>query len=110
TARRNGGVGCKGGKLLGADHLGQEAIRRRQRDRQADRRGDAGRGDRPARRHRPRRRAHVTLAAASGSVRPRPIQTWLVVWAAALATVLIVFLAQDSIPWAVDYPAHAVVP
>ena len=34
----------------------------------------------------------------------------LAVWAAALALVLGVFLARDHLPWAVNYPAGAVVP
>lgn len=48
--------------------------------------------------------AHTTLD------RPRPVRLWLVVWAAALATVLVLFLARGKMPWAIDYPAWAIVP
>ena len=78
TARRHGVAGRAGVELLGADHLGEKALRRRQRHRQADRRGDARSGDRPPRRHRPQRSACVTVAADTGAVRARPVQTWLV--------------------------------
>jgi glycine betaine/proline transport system permease protein len=47
---------------------------------------------------------------ASASETGRPIQRWLAAWALALAAVLMVFLLQDSIPWAVNYPAGAIVP
>ena len=39
-----------------------------------------------------------------------PVRLWLVVWAAALALVFLVFLARGTLPWAVEYPAWAVVP
>ena len=52
----------------------------------------------------------VTIAADSAAARQRPVQIWLVVWAAALAAVLVLFLLRDSLPWAVNYPAEAVVP
>ncbi|TPL55934.1 ABC transporter permease subunit [Mesorhizobium sp. B2-4-2] len=52
----------------------------------------------------------MTVTASASETRPRPAQTWLLVWAAALAVVLIVFLLQDSFPWAVNYPAEAIVP
>ena len=110
TARRHGDAGGEGIELLGADHLGEEALRRRQRHRQADRRGDARSGDRPARRHRPQRSACVTVAADTVADRARPLQTWLVIWAVALALVLVLFLARDYVPWAVNYPADAGVP
>ncbi|MEM5354477.1 hypothetical protein, partial [Paraburkholderia caribensis] len=51
----------------------------------------------------------MTVTASASEPRP-PLQRWLLVWAAALAAVLVVFLLQDSVPWAVDYPANAVVP
>ena len=52
----------------------------------------------------------MTVAAHTVSEKARPLQTWLVVWAAALAAVLVLFLARDQISWAVNYPADAVVP
>ncbi|TPK33078.1 ABC transporter permease subunit [Mesorhizobium sp. B2-5-3] len=52
----------------------------------------------------------MTVTASASGTRPRPAQTWLLVWAAALAVVLVVFLLQDSLPWAVNYPAEAIVP
>ena len=51
----------------------------------------------------------MTVTASASEARP-PLQRWLVVWAFALAAVLVVFLLQDSLPWAVNYPAGAVVP
>ncbi|TGV89311.1 hypothetical protein EN788_62355, partial [Mesorhizobium sp. M2D.F.Ca.ET.145.01.1.1] len=51
----------------------------------------------------------MTVTASSSQARP-PIQRWLVIWVLALAAVLVVFLLQDVVPWAVDYPASAVVP
>ncbi|MBZ9957304.1 ABC transporter permease [Mesorhizobium sp. BR1-1-14] len=52
----------------------------------------------------------MTVTASASETRPRPAQTRLLVWAAALAVVLVVFLLQDSLPWAVNYPAEAIVP
>ncbi|RWN17907.1 MAG: ABC transporter permease subunit [Mesorhizobium sp.] len=52
----------------------------------------------------------MTVTASASETRSRPIQVWLLVWAAALAAVLVVFLLQDRLPWAVNYPASAVVP
>ncbi|TPL22736.1 ABC transporter permease subunit [Mesorhizobium sp. B2-4-10] len=52
----------------------------------------------------------MTVTASASGTRPRPAQTRLLVWAAALAVVLVVFLLQDSLPWAVNYPAEAIVP
>ncbi len=52
----------------------------------------------------------MTIAADAGAVRARPVHVWLVIWAAALAIVLAVFLARAFVPWAVNYPAWAVVP
>ncbi|MCA0012353.1 ABC transporter permease subunit [Mesorhizobium sp. B292B1B] len=52
----------------------------------------------------------MTVTASASGTRARPAQTWLLVWAAALAVVLIVFLLQDNLPWAVNYPAEAIVP
>lgn len=50
------------------------------------------------------------IVTASASETRTPVQRWLLVWALALAAVLAVFLLQDRLPWAVDYPAEAVVP
>ncbi|MBZ9869642.1 ABC transporter permease subunit [Mesorhizobium sp. BR1-1-9] len=52
----------------------------------------------------------MTVTASASETRLGPAQTWLLVWAAALAVVLVVFLLQDSFPWAVNYPAEAIVP
>lgn len=52
----------------------------------------------------------MTVTASASETRSRPIQVWLLVWAAALGAVLVVFLLQDRLPWAVNYPASAVVP
>ncbi|TPJ65493.1 MULTISPECIES: ABC transporter permease subunit [unclassified Mesorhizobium] len=52
----------------------------------------------------------MTVTASASGTRPRPAQTRLLVWAAALAVVLVVFLLQDSLPWAANYPAEAIVP
>ncbi|MGX5846335.1 ABC transporter permease [Mesorhizobium sp. PL10] len=51
----------------------------------------------------------MTVTASASEARP-PAQRWLLVWALALAAVLVVFLLQDRLPWAVNYPAEAVVP
>jgi len=51
----------------------------------------------------------MTVTASASAARP-PVQRWLLVWALALAAVLVVFLLQDSVPWGVNYPADAVVP
>ncbi|RVD16339.1 MAG: ABC transporter permease subunit [Mesorhizobium sp.] len=52
----------------------------------------------------------MTVTASASETRSRPIQVGLLVWAAALAAVLVVFLLQDRLPWAVNYPASTVVP
>ena len=52
----------------------------------------------------------MSVAADTRVAAPRPVRIWLVVWAAALAAVLILFLLRDRLPWAVNYPADAVVP
>ncbi|WP_095088246.1 ABC transporter permease [Mesorhizobium sophorae] len=52
----------------------------------------------------------MTVTAGASEARARPVQVWLIVWASALAAVLVVFLLQDSLPWAVNYPASAIVP
>ncbi|CCV12230.1 ABC transporter permease subunit [Mesorhizobium sp. STM 4661] len=51
----------------------------------------------------------MTVTASASESRP-PVQRWLAIWACALAAVLLVFLLQESLPWAVNYPAEAVVP
>lgn len=51
----------------------------------------------------------MTVTASASETRP-PAQRWLVIWALALTAVLVVFLLQDRLPWAVNYPAEAVVP
>ncbi|ESW87209.1 ABC transporter permease [Mesorhizobium sp. LSJC285A00] len=51
----------------------------------------------------------MTVTASASQTTP-PVQRWLLVWALALAAVLVVFLLQDRLPWAVDYPAEAVIP
>ncbi|WP_376705719.1 ABC transporter permease subunit [Mesorhizobium sp. ISC25] len=52
----------------------------------------------------------MTVTASASAARPRPVQTWLAIWACALAAVLIVFLLQESLPWAVNYPTDSTVP
>ncbi|MER9301303.1 ABC transporter permease subunit [Mesorhizobium sp. M0496] len=52
----------------------------------------------------------MTVTASANEARARPVQIWLLIWAFALAAVLVVFLLQDRLPWAVNYPASAVVP
>ncbi len=51
----------------------------------------------------------MTVTASAREIRP-PVQRWLLVWAAALAAVLVVFLLQERLPWAVNYPTDAVIP
>lgn len=51
----------------------------------------------------------MTVTASATATRP-PVQRWLAIWALALGAVLVVFLLRDSVPWAVNYPAEAVVP
>ncbi|MGX5840830.1 ABC transporter permease [Mesorhizobium sp. ArgA1] len=51
----------------------------------------------------------MTVTASASEARP-PAQRWLLVWVLALAAVLVVFLLEDRLPWAVNYPAEAVVP
>ncbi|CCV08964.1 Binding-protein-dependent transport systems inner membrane component [Mesorhizobium metallidurans STM 2683] len=51
----------------------------------------------------------MTVTASASASRP-PVQRWLAIWALALAAVLVVFLLRDSMAWAVNYPAEAVVP
>jgi glycine betaine/proline transport system permease protein len=50
----------------------------------------------------------MTVTASASETRSRPVQIWLLIWALALAAVLVVFLLR--VPWAVDYPAAAIVP
>ena len=52
----------------------------------------------------------MTIATDAGLARSRPVQVWLAIWAAALGAVLAMFLMRGSFPWAVDYPAAAVIP
>jgi glycine betaine/proline transport system permease protein len=52
----------------------------------------------------------MTVTASAAGARPKPIGVWLLVWASALAIVMVVFLMRDSLPWAVDYPTGAIVP
>ncbi|MFB9983587.1 ABC transporter permease [Mesorhizobium kowhaii] len=52
----------------------------------------------------------MTVTAGASEAKARLVQIWLIVWASALAAVLVVFLLQDSLPWAVNYPASAIVP
>ncbi|MGX9117504.1 ABC transporter permease [Mesorhizobium sp. BHbsci] len=51
----------------------------------------------------------MTVMASTSEARSRPVQIWLVVWACAFAAVLTVFLLQERLPWAVNYPAGAIV-
>ncbi|MBZ9739071.1 MULTISPECIES: ABC transporter permease [unclassified Mesorhizobium] len=51
----------------------------------------------------------MTVTASASQARP-PVQRWLLIWILALAAVLVVFMLQDRLPWAVNYPAEAVVP
>ncbi|MER9409387.1 ABC transporter permease subunit [Mesorhizobium sp. M0589] len=51
----------------------------------------------------------MTVTASASQTRP-PVQRWLLIWALALAALLVVFLLQDRLPWAVNYPAEAVIP
>lgn len=51
----------------------------------------------------------MTATASASESRP-PVQRWLAIWALALAAVLVVFLFRDSMSWAVNYPAEAVIP
>jgi glycine betaine/proline transport system permease protein len=50
------------------------------------------------------------LTSEASPVAERPTQTWLVVWALALAAVLVLFLLRDRLGFAVAYPESAVVP
>ena len=53
----------------------------------------------------------MTIAADSRARQAdKPVQAWLVIWAAALAAVLALFLLGDRLSFAVNYPAEAVVP
>ncbi len=52
----------------------------------------------------------MTVAVDTAPGRTRPFQTWLLVWAAALALVLVLSLMRETLSWAVNYPADAVVP
>ncbi|MER9166678.1 ABC transporter permease subunit [Mesorhizobium australicum] len=51
----------------------------------------------------------MTVTANASRTRP-PIQRWLVIWVLALAAVPVMFLLQERLPWAVNYPVEAVVP
>jgi len=50
------------------------------------------------------------LVSEARSVEHRPAQTWLVIWAVALAAVLLLFVFRDTLPFAVEYPATLVIP
>ncbi len=52
----------------------------------------------------------MTLASEATIAGPRPVQKWLVIWAVALAAVLVLYMLRASVPWAVNYPKHWVVP
>jgi len=52
----------------------------------------------------------MTIATDAVPDRARPVHTWLVIWAAALGAVLVLFVAREQVLWAVEYPAKAVVP
>ena len=53
----------------------------------------------------------MTIAAESRARQAnKPVQTWLIIWAGAIAAVLVLFLLGDRLPFAVNYPAEAVVP
>ncbi|RVD73708.1 MAG: ABC transporter permease subunit [Mesorhizobium sp.] len=51
----------------------------------------------------------MTVTASVSEARP-PVQRWLAIWALALLAVLVVFLLEDKVPWAVNYPADTVIP
>ena len=50
------------------------------------------------------------LASDSAAIEQRPARTWLVIWAVALAAVLVLSLLRDTLAFAVNYPAEAVIP
>jgi glycine betaine/proline transport system permease protein len=50
------------------------------------------------------------LGSDAGTSEPRPLQAWLIVWALALAAVLVLFLLRDRLAFAVIYPESAIVP
>jgi glycine betaine/proline transport system permease protein len=52
----------------------------------------------------------MTIAAGASTSSPRPVQLWLVIWACGLAAVLAMFLMREIVPWAVNFPAEAIVP
>ncbi|MDP3896560.1 MAG: ABC transporter permease subunit [Mesorhizobium sp.] len=52
----------------------------------------------------------MTIASDFVAPRARPVQAWLLVWAAALGLVLGLFLLRDVLSWTVKYPADAVLP
>nr|WP_292770482.1 ABC transporter permease subunit [Mesorhizobium sp.] len=52
----------------------------------------------------------MTATTEGVAARPRQVYSWPLVWAAALAIVLGLFLMRDRLLWAVEYPAQAVIP
>jgi glycine betaine/proline transport system permease protein len=52
----------------------------------------------------------MSIAAADLRRAPAAANPWPLVWGAALLFVLILHLARAEIPWAVNYPTHAVMP
>jgi glycine betaine/proline transport system permease protein len=54
--------------------------------------------------------AMALLASETRSVEQRPVQPWLVIWAVALAAVIVLFLLRGTLSFAVKYPENAIVP
>ena len=53
----------------------------------------------------------MTIAASDGlERRSAPLPVWPIIWLAALATSLVLYARPDIAPWAVKYPASAIVP
>jgi glycine betaine/proline transport system permease protein len=50
------------------------------------------------------------IASETRSAEQRPVQPWLVIWAVALAAVIMLFLLRDTLPFAVKYPEDAILP
>src|SRR4051812_46758191 len=50
------------------------------------------------------------LASESRPAEQRPVQKWLIIWATALAAVLLLFLFRDTLPFAVESPPALVIP